>query len=165
MRGAISAHWAFPATGCTRRRRLEPASRATTADRRRASRNCCAAMCAGQRIQSGGMFQRIQRGEGGKVGLIRRPLPPPSSPTLCLAGPQHRCITVTILLNVTQTSGTIIISCPATLVNTFLSTSICSSSTNRPKWQSVGATRDALYIRSIIVKILKVRNINICKNI
>ena len=101
MRGAISAHWASTATNCTRRRRWERPPRATTADRRRANRNCCAAMCAGQRIQRGGMFQRIQKGEDrGMKGLIRRPLQDQSSPTPCLAGPQHRCIIV--VNNVTQ---------------------------------------------------------------
>ena len=104
MRGAISAHWASTGTNCTRRRRWERPPRATTADRRRANRNCCAAMCACQRIQRGGMFQRIQKGEDrGMKGLIRRPLQDQSSPTPCLAGPQHRWITVTIVLvNVTQ---------------------------------------------------------------
>ena len=103
MRGAISAHSVFLATDCTRQRRWEPASRATTADQRRTSRNCCAAMCTGQRIQRGGTFLRIQKGELGMMGSIRCPLQDPSSPTPCLAGPQHRCITVSIVLNnVTQ---------------------------------------------------------------
>ena len=104
MRGATSAHQASTGTHCTQRWRLEPHSRATIADRLRASRNCCAAMCASQRIQRGGMFQRTQKGEGGMMmGLIRRPLLDPFSPTPCLAGLQHRCITVSIELNdVTQ---------------------------------------------------------------
>ena len=103
MRGAISAHSVFLATDCTRQRRWEPASRATTADQRRTSRNCCAAMCTGQRIQRGGTFLRIQKGELGMMGSTRCPLQDPSSPTPCLAGPQHRCITVSIVLNnVTQ---------------------------------------------------------------
>ena len=100
MRGAILAHLAFLATGCTQRRSLEPASQATTADQRRASRNCCAAMCVGQKIQRGGTFLRIQKGELGMMGSIRCPLQDPSSPTPCLAGPQHRCIIV--VNNVTQ---------------------------------------------------------------
>ena len=85
MRRVISAHWVSPATAYTRPKRLRP--RATTAGRLRASRNCCAAMRARQRIQRGKMIR-----------LIRRPLRPPSSPTHCREELQHRFIIIIMCL-------------------------------------------------------------------
>ena len=85
MRRVISAHWVSPATAYTRPKRLRP--RATTAGRLRASRNCCAATRARQRIQRGKMIR-----------LIRRPLRPPSSPTHCREELQHRFIIIIMCL-------------------------------------------------------------------